>query len=94
MPYKDKEQHRLYRLARTAKHTEFLRAYKVERGCADCGWNGHHAGLEFDHLSDKTANISCMRNYSMKRILEEVAKCEVVCGTCHNLRTFKRKGVE
>ena len=92
MPYKDQEQHRLYRIERTRRNTEFLREYKVQKGCADCGYNAHHAGLEFDHLDDKYKNVSCMRNYSMAKILEEVAKCDVVCGTCHNIRTFSRKG--
>ena len=69
---------------------DFFRAYKVENGCADCGYNKHHAGLEFDHVGDKEFNIAAMARYSMKRVLAELEKCEVVCGTCHNIRTFNR----
>lgn len=92
MPYKDAEQHRLYRIARQHKHRKFLQDYKVEHGCKDCGYNEHHAGLEFDHIGDdKVYNLGNMAPMSMAKILVEVAKCEVVCGTCHNIRTWNRR---
>lgn len=69
----------------------FLQNYKVDKGCADCGYNSNHAGLEFDHLAEKFKNIGSMLEYSMKRVLAEVAKCDVVCGTCHNIRTYNRR---
>lgn len=57
----------------------------------DCGWNEHHAGLEFDHREDKYLNVPAMTNYSREKLLAEIAKCDVVCGTCHNMRTWNRK---
>jgi hypothetical protein len=91
MPYKDPEAHKEYRIRRSQANLKFLREYKVAKGCADCGWNKHHAGLEFDHLSDKFKNMGEMVRYKTARMMEELSKCEVVCGTCHNLRTWQRK---
>lgn len=91
MPYKDKEVHRLYRLERARANRKFLQDYKESHGCVDCGYNENHAGMEFDHLSDKTYNLGNMAAFSMAKILAEIAKCEVVCGTCHNIRTYNRK---
>jgi hypothetical protein len=91
VPYKDKEIHRQYRIDRHNRNLEFLRRYKTEHGCMDCGWNKHHAGLEFDHREDKFKNVPAMVNYSQEKLLAEIDKCDVVCGTCHNLRTWERK---
>jgi hypothetical protein len=91
MPYKDPEVRRAFDIERSRKMIEFLRDYKVKKGCADCGYNEHHAGLEFDHVYGKVQNVSKMGRYGKERVMEEVAKCDVVCGTCHNIRTFNRK---
>jgi len=90
MPYKDKEFHAAYRKKRYDDNVQWMRDYKVERGCADCGYNAHHAGLAFDHLYDKSYNVSRAAAYSRPTLLLEIAKCEVVCGTCHGIRSFDR----
>ena len=73
----------------------WLQAYKVEKGCADCGYNAHHAGLEVDHLTprngDGTKLIYRMAARGIKALQRELEGCEVVCGTCHNIRTWQRK---
>lgn len=70
---------------------QFLQEYKVKLGCADCGYNEHHAGLEFDHVDgDKKYNVSELTT-SPNKLEQELAKCEVVCGTCHNIRTWERR---
>jgi Zn ribbon nucleic-acid-binding protein len=91
MPYKDKEVHRQYRIKRYNDTVEWIRNYKVEQGCFDCGYNEHHAGLEFDHREEKDKNVPAMASYSRAKLLSEIAKCDVVCGTCHNIRTYNRK---
>lgn len=91
MPYKDKETKRLYDLARYNENLRLAREYKVARGCKDCGYNTHHAGLEFDHVRGKYKNVAAMLSGTAERLFAEIAKCEVVCGTCHNLRTWNRK---
>lgn len=92
MPYKNKEDRAKRDAERSATILAFLREYKLEKGCVDCGYNEHHAGLQFDHLPEyvKSQNISGMFSRSMSVILEEINKCEVVCATCHAIRSFER----
>lgn len=67
-------------------------AYKMEQGCTDCGYREHPAALQFDHLpgTAKRGQISRLSRYSWERVLEEFAKCEVVCANCHAIRTTTR----
>ena len=47
--------------------------------------------LEFDHLRDKTSNVSYLiGSGQLKRVKQEIAKCEVVCANCHRRRTARR----
>jgi hypothetical protein len=71
---------------------EWLDAYKLARGCADCGYAGHPAGLDFDHVTGvKKSNLSRVK--SLGAAMEEAKKCEVVCSNCHRVRTAVRTGV-
>lgn len=69
--------------------------YLKDKWCTDCGITDIRV-LEFDHLPQhgKTANVSSMLGggWSWKRILEEIAKCEIVCANCHRIRTIERGG--
>lgn len=76
------------------KKTLEIQQYKLDKGCADCGFNSHAAALEFDHLPEfeKKFNIGeKMGSYSMATLLEEIAKCEIVCANCHAIRTATRR---
>lgn len=58
--------------------------------CADCGYSFHPECMDFDHRTgvDKVANVSEMlTRYNEKQILDEIAKCDVVCACCHRLRS-------
>lgn len=68
---------------------EFLREYKLSRGCKDCGYRKHHAALEFDHISGKKEINVCFSK-SIEQAKKEIEKCEVVCSCCHRIRTFER----
>lgn len=93
------ENERAQNYARTIRkrkrNAAWVRAFKVEHGCADCGYNADHYALHFDHLpgKGKSGNVSSMiaNNQSLQRIQEEIAKCEVVCANCHAGRTARRK---
>ncbi len=70
---------------------ETIRQYKLERGCADCGYNAHAAALDFDHVRGiKLFNLNRVACRSWEAIWEEVEKCEVVCANCHRVRTQER----
>jgi len=78
---------------RCAETQAWLDAYKLERGCASCGYCQHPRALEFDHddPSQKVAKISQMvwKGFSKKVILEEIAKCTLLCSNCHHVKTFE-----
>ncbi len=62
--------------------------------CTDCGIKFHPVAMEWDHLPQyvKIANLSQMlRTSSRKKILNEIAKCELVCKNCHAVRTWQRQ---
>lgn len=71
---------------------EFLRRYKVDKGCTDCGYNKHWAALDFDHLPGtvKVRDIRSGQSFGWVALLAEIAKCDVVCANCHRIRTVSR----
>ena len=94
MPYKDYNKNMAeYMRTRYAKNAEIVRNFKLEKGCLDCGYNSHHAGLEFDHREgrDGGRTVAGMMGKSIKKIFEEIDKCDVVCSTCHSIRTWNRR---
>jgi len=63
--------------------------------CADCGASFPPCAMDFDHRSSelKEAGVTRMIGRAgTKRILAEVAKCDIVCANCHRARTFDRRG--
>lgn len=73
------------------KRRDFIRSLR-ERPCADCGVQYPWYVMEFDHLPEfvKSASVTRLQKRSMKVLMEEVAKCEVVCANCHCVRTYNR----
>lgn len=75
-----------------AERIDFLVAYLREHPCTDCG-EADPIVLEFDHLRDKKFGIAAgLRDREWQSVLDEMAKCEVVCANCHRRRTAKRGG--
>lgn len=70
-----------------------LDKYKQEKGCCVCGYNENPFGLEFDHRpgEKKLFSVGCCGSRSDEVMLAEIAKCDIVCGTCHNIRTISRR---
>jgi hypothetical protein len=73
---------------RLAKNKEWVCRFLMDHPCVDCGEPDIRV-LEFDHLGDKKFHISrgLAEGYGLERIQQEIAKCEVRCANCHNLRT-------
>ena len=59
--------------------------------CADCGGRFEPYQMDFDHRdpATKAFNLTAGRAMLMstKRLLAEVAKCDIVCVNCHRVRT-------
>lgn len=65
--------------------------------CKDCGNSYPPCAMDFDHLEGtiKVDNISDLKKHcSLKKIKEEILKCEIVCAVCHRIRTHKRNNNE
>ncbi len=92
----NKEAWRQKRMRYEAKVRALIVAAK-DRPCADCGGRWHPLVMEFDHLpgTDKRANLGdgLARKLGGEAIRAEIAKCEVVCPTCHRIRTLRRLGL-
>ena len=73
---------------------EWYKDFKKEQRCAKCG-NDDHRVLEFDHIdrSTKSFNIGdiASKGYSIKRLQEEIDKCEVLCANCHRIKTYEER---
>ena len=72
---------------------EEINAYKLERGCMDCGYAVAAVALDFDHRpgEEKLANVANLVTASAERLYAEIAKCDVVCANCHRIRTEGRR---
>lgn len=60
--------------------------------CTDCQIHYPYYVMQFDHVRGKKRfNIAHAKSYSDKVILEEIAKCDLVCANCHAKRTYLRR---
>lgn len=58
--------------------------------CYDCGKVFPTVCMDFDHVRGiKKFTIGNSKTRSAKSILEEIAKCDVVCSNCHRIRHNK-----
>lgn len=65
-----------------------------DRPCGDCGGSFPSCAMDFDHRDPTEKRYTVTRmigRAGTARILEEVAKCDIVCANCHRLRTFRRR---
>ena len=89
------EKHKAVAYARKVKtvkdNKQSILALFLAKGCADCG-NTDVRVLEFDHLSDKVANVADLLRggYCWATIQSEIDKCDIVCANCHRIRTYSR----
>lgn len=68
-----------------SKNREWVWNYKVSIGCQMCN-ETDPCCLDFHHINgDKDKNISDLvtHRWSLKKIKEEIKKCQVLCANCH-----------
>ena len=78
---------------RVAEAQQLVLEYLGTRPCADCG-ERDPVVLEFDHVGAKRAEVSMLvrRGVLPAVLMQEIARCEVVCANCHRRRTAGREG--
>ena len=90
MPYANKEDRRAFDRRRRDRIREIKKKAK-DKPCADCGIKYPHYVMQFDHVrGEKVIAIgsATARIRSATALLQEIAKCDVVCGNCHAERTL------
>lgn len=90
--YANKEKQAETRAAKEELLRKMLRELK-DVPCTDCDVKYPYYVMQFDHVSDdkKYEPARLVKNGSVRILLEETAKCEVVCGNCHAERTHQRR---
>jgi len=78
---------------RTVKCRQFIQ--DIKKGpCSDCGNHYPPCAMDLDHVrGEKKDDLSgmCDSGYTLRALMEEVNKCELVCANCHRVRTHKRR---
>ena len=71
---------------RTQRLSKWMRVYKSTLKCEQCP-ESHPACLEFHHTDPNTkdleVSVTIKYGWSISHILEEIAKCKVLCKNCH-----------
>ena len=68
-----------------AKNRKIMLVEKLGGGCKYCGYAKNYAALAFHHVNGKDFSLDARKlsNSTIKSILKEVDKCELVCHNCH-----------
>jgi hypothetical protein len=86
---RDKERYQERDRARANRGRDFMYAAKSVP-CYDCHKSYAPWIMQFDHLRDKRFTIGSHQVRPIKALVEEIAKCDVVCANCHLDRTHRR----
>ena len=77
--------------AKAKRRRYWLNYVKVKCGCSICGYRNNPLALQFDHLRNKTRQVSHMITSSLVNLFKEVRKCRVLCANCHSIHTDRRR---
>jgi transposase len=77
------------------RNIAFIREQKQGKPCVDCREDYPYWMLEFDHLPghEKLFTIGGRRarDFTIQQLIDEIAKCDIVCSNCHKNRTYWRQ---
>ena len=79
---------------RRAEFQRWYQALKEGKPCTDCGESFPAGAMQFDHRpgQEKRGNVGDLaRKLSKNLVIAEIAKCDLVCATCHAIRTVGRR---
>jgi len=85
--YENNREHAINEVARRKKElTQWFNEYKKSLKCSRCS-ESHPSCLEFHHINpeEKDIDVSAAagNGWGKERIMDEVAKCIVLCANCH-----------
>ena len=94
-----KRRDKLYAAGKAARSRAILRDLvhsAKNKPCSDCGMSYPYFVMDFDHRdpSQKSFTIafkSTRAGVKAQLIIDEIAKCDVVCANCHRIRTHSHR---
>jgi hypothetical protein len=87
------ERYKKYAFEKRQKIYDIILRYK-QKPCQDCGISYPPCVMDFDHIDGTTKKSGLAKTGNFKNeeeVINEIAKCELVCANCHRMRTQKRK---
>jgi len=71
----------------TMKRTKLLRELKENVPCMDCGRVYPPEVMDYDHVrGEKLFSIGAGPRKAWDKLMQEIAKCDLVCSNCHRIR--------
>jgi hypothetical protein len=78
--------------AKRYKRSRTLVRQAKNRPCEDCDIQYPSYVMEFDHVRGvKKFSLGFHGRQRVDAVIEEIAKCDVVCSNCHAARTYIRR---
>lgn len=85
---------------RTSKRREtrdFIRSLKIGRPCDVCGGVFPPVAMDWDHLDPAQKSFEICQEgiremYPKEKLLEEIAKCRLICANCHRIHSAIQRG--
>lgn len=96
MSFKKKQDRNLSSAKTKRKNRDTFRE-RMKKPCTDCGKVFPYYVVEFDHVPERGEKVDGLprlaRRYGLNSLIykAELAKCDLVCGNCHNVRTHMRQ---
>ncbi len=91
MPQKDREEYNAYMKEYMLNRYHELRDTWIVKLGGKCIRCGSTSLLEFDHIDPKTKSFTIGKLYSINKedFQKEVAKCQLLCRSCHESKTIE-----
>lgn len=88
MPYADKNKQRNYQRQWKANRRK---DWFKDKECVECG-ESNYMLLELDHIYPDQKVSHNIWSWSKERMEKELAKCQVLCTSCHRDKTIENNG--
>lgn len=75
---------------RRSEVRKYIQDVKEASPCCDCQKFYPYYVMDFDHLDNKTKEVSRMVSFGLDKVKKEIEKCDLVCSNCHRERTHMR----
>lgn len=87
-----------WQIERRKKYKEkILKLKRESNGCKKCGWKNHSEILQYHHKDKSTKkfkmSVGNLASYKWESVLEEIAKCDLLCPNCHFWLHYQESGL-